>query len=191
MDDFSICAIETCGKVRWKRQWCSAHYQRWLAHGDPLSGRTPKGEPLAFLENTVISYHGKDCLIWPYVKRSGYGIVTYKGEKRLVTRVVCEAEHGPPPTPVHEASHLCGKGHLGCCNPKHLAWKTPKENNADKLTHGTHHRGEQSPRAKLTVAQVLEIRSSTKPHPELGKAYGVSRQLITDIKAGRRWSWLK
>ena len=35
-----ICSVEGCEKpvVIKKRGWCSAHYQRWYAHGDPLAG---------------------------------------------------------------------------------------------------------------------------------------------------------
>ena len=187
-----ICSIDGCGKPCKTRGWCSAHYQRWRAHGDPFGGRTPDGEPLAFLENTVVPFEGDECLIWPYAKYgNGYGTIWHNGKMRPVHRVVCEADHGPPPSPEHEAAHLCGKGHEGCCNPKHLVWKTPAENQADRQAHGTHWRGERHGNAKLTESQVFEIRSSTKTQRVLAREFGVSYQSISDIKRRKRWSWLE
>jgi hypothetical protein len=34
------CSIEGCNEAHIARSWCSSHYQRWRAHGDPLGGRT-------------------------------------------------------------------------------------------------------------------------------------------------------
>lgn len=34
-----LCAIYGCGRTVLSRGWCSKHYQRWLAHGDPLNAR--------------------------------------------------------------------------------------------------------------------------------------------------------
>lgn len=33
---------------------------------------------------------------------------------------MCELVYGKPPMPKHQAAHNCGKGNLGCINPKHL-----------------------------------------------------------------------
>lgn len=35
----SICAVDECEKVAVRREWCNAHYQRWLRHGDPTKGQ--------------------------------------------------------------------------------------------------------------------------------------------------------
>ena len=156
-----------------------------------LGAATPNGEPRAFLENTVFSFGGDECLFWPYGKSSGgYGQIWRDGKVRDVHRIACEAEHGPPPTPKHHAAHSCGKGQLGCVNRKHLEWKTPKENAADRLIHGAHNRGERHGAAKLTEAQVLEIRSSTRFQHELAAEFGVSPSLVCLIKRGKCWAWL-
>ncbi|WP_292637037.1 hypothetical protein [Mesorhizobium sp.] len=55
------------------------------------------------------------------------------GKCRRVSRLVCEEVHGPPPSPDHEAAHSCDNGDLGCATKRHLSWKTPKENTADKF----------------------------------------------------------
>ena len=42
-----MCSIEGCDKPVDSRGWCSAHYTRWLRHGDPLAGRrTPRARLL-------------------------------------------------------------------------------------------------------------------------------------------------
>lgn len=51
-----------------------------------------------------------------------------------VARLVCEMIQGPPPTPLHEASHLC-PGNWLCVNPDHLVWETHKENMARMRAH--------------------------------------------------------
>lgn len=44
-------------------------------------------------------------------------------------RVVCEFYHGPPPTPAHEAGHICPEYENSLCvNPRHVEWQTREEN---------------------------------------------------------------
>ncbi len=31
-----VCKVDGCGKRAKSRGWCSTHYNRWRAHGDPL-----------------------------------------------------------------------------------------------------------------------------------------------------------
>jgi hypothetical protein len=185
-----ICLISGCAKSATQRGWCGAHYARWRAHGHPLAGRTPNGEPRSYFETVVLNFEGNDCLIWPYGKYStGYASMYQGGAMKPVHRLVCEAFNGPPPTKQHEAAHSCGKGHKGCVNPRHLSWKTCSENHADKLRHGTHNRGERSPRAKLTPSQVLEIRAlqSTMSKCKLARLFGVSAAAVDDICRNRSW----
>lgn len=40
------CSVEGCERAAKKREWCNAHYRRWLRHGDPAAGRrAPVGGP--------------------------------------------------------------------------------------------------------------------------------------------------
>ena len=185
------CSVEGCGRAVKAYGWCEAHYRRNRKHGDPLGGGTRRGELLVFLDEVVSTFDSDECLIWPFAKDgSGYGQVRRNGKKHLAHRIVCEREHGPPPTPKHDAAHLCGKGHLGCVNRHHLEWKTRAENQADRVLHGTSNRGERSSTAKLTESQVLEIRASTKLQRELAEEYGVSSSSVNGIKLRRSWTWL-
>jgi hypothetical protein len=100
--------------------------------------------------------------------------------------------NGPPPTPEHEAAHSCGKGHEGCIAPGHLEWKTPAENTADRLVHGTHSRGERSYWAKLTEADVREILAMKGiiPQRKLAVRFGVTHQTIYKILRRQIWAWV-
>lgn len=70
-----------------------------------------------------------------------------------------------------------------------LRYDTPKGNNADKLRHGTHQRGEAQGAARLRREDVRQIRSSNLPGVTLAKQYGVSRGHICNIRRGKSWSW--
>lgn len=189
-----ICSIDGCGKPLKARGWCNAHLKRWARHGDPLAGATAQGEPLRFIMSLDHSQVGDECIKWPYATLpNGYGHLWVDGTDTLASRYVCEREHGPAPTPEHEAAHSCGKGHEGCINRRHLTWKTRVENNADKLVHGTHHRGERCPTVKLTELQVREILAlkGKMLGREVGELYGVTRWTVFSIWKRRIWSWLE
>lgn len=185
------CSVETCDKPALKRGWCQAHYERWLAHGDPRMGRVPSGEPQRYFLEVVLPYQGNDCLIWPYNRNGrGYGQVQIRGHKsKQVHRIACEIINGPPPSPDHHAAHLCGKGHLGCCTPSHTAWKTAIENQADRVLHGTHNRGERHPLAKLSMKDVERIRSlqGEMSQRHIAELFGVSQSMVSRIHKGKNW----
>lgn len=188
-----ICSIPECGKRHFGKGFCSAHYTRLTRYGDPLKTKsTPKGDLQRYYKNYVLPYDGDECLIWPYGSSSGYGEMTKDGKEGYVHRFVCEDEYGPPPTPEHQAAHSCGNGHIGCVTKRHLSWKTPKENQADRLIHGTGGRGEKHSQAKLTEEQVIEIRGYKGAEPKcvIAKRYGVTPRTISDIHRGKRWGWL-
>lgn len=189
-----ICSIPYCSKPHVSRGWCSSHYLRWKRHGDPLSGRTSQGEPLAFLEDALAA-DTDECISWPFGKGlDGRARIVLNGRKCIVSRVVCERAHGTPPTPKHEAAHSCGMGHEGCINPRHLRWATASENQKDRAEHGTHTMGERNPKAVLTESDVHQIRrliADGNTRRALAREYGVSRHTIADIAARRTWAWLE
>ena len=110
-----------------------------------------------------------------------------KNTRRRVHRLVLEAFVGDAPDGC-ECRHLNG-------NPKdnrleNLAWGTHKENMDDKIAHGTLLAGERHGSAKLTNAQVVEIRSALA-NGEQGRVvaarYGVGDNVVSRIKCGHRW----
>lgn len=140
-----------------------------------------------------LSAETDDCVVWPFWRdRKGYGLIEVGGRKFRAHRIACVKAHGQPPTPKHQAAHSCGKGHLGCINWRHLAWKSPAENAADKLVHGTDSRGEKAGTAKLTEADVLEIRRlrGVETQTALARMFGVDRSNIGLIQRRKNWGWL-
>src|SRR5690349_13216798 len=153
-----LCSIPDCGKPAHAKDYCNAHYRRFKQHGNPFGGRTPKGEPLRWIQEVALCHVGDDCLMWPFSKdRHGYGQAVVDGRHLIASRYICELVHGTPPTPRHDAAHSCGKGHDACVAPGHLSWKTRAANMEDMLIHDTHRRGERNFNAKLTEAAVIQI----------------------------------
>lgn len=189
------CAVGGCGGIIHAHGYCGKHAAKFKIYGNPLAGRDgpSPGEPLRWIAEHA-DHSGDACLPWPYeVGRHGYGTVKDNGKKRVASRVMCEIAHGPPPTPEHEAAHSCGNGHLACMNPRHLSWKTRKGNMADARAHGTWNHGEKVPSAKLTEAEVREIRrlAGTVTQEVLAQRFGVQANTISRIIARKRWAWLE
>lgn len=193
---FRACSIDDCNgnAFRIGHGLCRAHYHRLRRHGDPLMGKAMVGAAAKFFEDVVLSYEGEDCLIWPFWKsHSGYGMMDVGTVKVVVSRAVLERTDGTPPSPQHHAAHLCGKGHLGCVAKKHLKWKTPTENNADKKVHGTDTKGQRNPMCKLTEDKVRQIKAlrGSITQTEIASQFGVSFGHVSDILKGERWGWLE
>lgn len=151
------------------------------------SGRSGKGLAAAFLHANV-AYREARCLIWPYARNeNGYGQFGHRGKMRKAHRFMCELVHGPAPSPLHQAAHECGNGHLGCVNPRHLSWKTGTENQLDRTSHGR--AKPKGPRATLTAAQVDEIKAlkGQMTNTAIAERYGVHRETVGNIIRGVSW----
>lgn len=185
----NLCSIPGCGREFRARGYCSMHWRRWSETGDPLKLR---GKPLVSRRlRHLLDHMWDDCPKWPFGRsaKGGYGRLTYDGRMTFAHRVVCEMVHGPAPTPKHQAAHNCGKGYEGCFGAKCVQWKTPEENSADRIEHGTYVAGERHYRAKLNADQVQEIRLliGRAQQKDLAARYGVTRGTISDIQRGRSW----
>ena len=188
-----LCSIPDCGKPMKAKGYCANHYRRLTRNGDPLAGRTSHGEPQQFYKDVILAYEGNECLLWPYsTHRNGYGQMRVDDKLVTVSRVLCEEIKGAPPTPKHHAAHSCGNGHLACVTKRHLSWKTKADNEADKVAHGTHNRGENHPLSRLTETQVREILSLKGKETQQATAnrYGIANQTVSGIQSGKKWSWL-
>lgn len=188
-----LCSVRECSKPAIKRGFCNAHYQRWRTHGDAECGRTSLGQPVDWLQAHMRHQNG-ECLIWPFARfRSGYAHVIYEGVHMFASRAMCMLAHGEPPSPIHQAAHSCGKGAEGCVNPKHLRWKTPKENCADTLVHGTRARGQRLGRSGLSESDVLQIRALRGKllQREIAETFGVDTVTVCNIQRRKTWDWLE
>lgn len=129
------------------------------------------------------------CLIWPFVWEVDhypkYGkSVGGERERYVVSRLMCEYRHGPPPSPAHHAAHSCDRGTQGCVNPMHVSWKTPSENQLDRF------KGEAIRSKKLTQEQANEIRrlAPTTLPKDLAKRFGVTVRNIRWVVQGKTWN---
>lgn len=188
-----LCSIEGCGKKHFGKGLCNKHYRRLHFNGDVNAVKSPRGDAQEYYETVVLKYEEDVCLIWPFAKtKAGYGKVVRKGKVGHVSRFLCEDTYGPPPTPIHEAAHSCGRGHEACVTKGHLSWKTPAQNAADKFIHGTHNRGEKHVSSKLKEENVREIISlkGIETQRSLADRFGVRQQTISRIQTGKRWEWM-
>lgn len=156
-----------------------------------MNPKRGKGKGITFLRDNV-SYAGDDCLPWPMSRHpTGYGSFGFERKILYAHRVMCELVHGPAPSPAHECAHSCGKGHLGCVNPRHLSWKTRAENEQDKIAHGRSAWGVNRPRRHmLTVEKVAQIRAlgDTKTVTELSVMFNVTRSNIRKVLKYETWT---
>lgn len=186
-----LCSIPACDKSCVARGYCKTHYYRLKKYGSPTAGKETPGFARRFIYNVAISYPGDDCLVWPYARDSkGYArSILSNFKSTLAHRIVCEIVHGAPPTPKHEAAHLCGNGSGGCVNPHHLSWKNHTENMLDKMIHGTHVEGERVGSAKIKECHVLEIRATAgkMTQRKIAAIYDISQQTVSDIQTRKIW----
>lgn len=104
-----------------------------------------------------------------------------------VHRIVCSAFHGPAPYGFH-AAHINGVPSDN--RPDNLRWSSAKENERDKVRHGTNLIGSRNPASKLGESQVLDIRdriSKGSSGVELSREYGVTEACISYIKTQKGW----
>ena len=111
-----------------------------------------------------------------------------RGQRRYIHRIVLEAFVGKAGEG-QEARHL--DGNRGNARLDNLKWGSRHQNMADRVSHGTSNRGERSGAAKLTNAQVADIRARyvkrKVPQRVLAREYGVGLTTINQIIHARTW----
>ncbi|HDU8695027.1 NUMOD4 motif-containing HNH endonuclease [Morganella morganii] len=122
-------------------------------------------------------------------KANGYLVVnlTSSGGRRkqvLVHRLVIMSFLGTSPKGM-ECCHNNGDRQ----DPRlvNLRWDTRKNNHADKKIHGTWQGGENNGWHKLTVPQVIAIRTSGLSIKELSEKFSVSTSCIEQVKYFQSW----
>ena len=129
------------------------------------------------------------CWTWTgALGRNGYGtFVRANGRKTPAHRFVCEQVYGAAGSDM-DACHTCDN--RKCVNPLHLFWGTRADNMRDCAKKGRNFapKGEASPSAKLTFAQVCEMRAIWRrggiTKTALGRRFGISSMHVLKIVRG-------
>ncbi len=139
------------------------------------------------------------CWVWLKLEKhyKGYGVFRVGRCRIRAHRYAYELLTGDIPEGQH-VLHKCDNP--ACVNPNHLFLGDHQINSQDKVNKGRQVKGEQFCTAKLTEAQVLEIRSRYKSRAgvkgevnglvNLAREYGVTKGSISKIVQGKSWKHL-
>jgi HNH endonuclease len=184
-----VCAVNDCPRVASKRGWCTKHYQRWRKTGDAESPRLrgPAPTVLPWMRQVLHTTDKTQCVVKPDWAAT-YMTVRVDGHTLNAHIVMCTWAHGPKPSAKHQVAHTCGNSR--CINPYHIRWATPSENHHDKTAHGTVMLGEINPTAKITEADVIEIRQLVlmgKSQRAVAVEFNISQTNVSSIVRGKTW----
>lgn len=125
---------------------------------------------------------------WPwlgYRDKDGYGKFATERDGRRSNegahRVAVELATGERPG---RALVLHSCNNPWCVNPSHLRVGDQAANMADRRKAGNEPHGERHPNAKVTDAEVAQIRASIGPAHEVGKLFGISASQVKNIRRG-------
>lgn len=128
-----------------------------------------------------------ECWVWTANRnKAGYGrIASKRGSMEYAHRLSYMMFHGDP----GELSILHDCDNPPCVNPAHLKAGTQKDNLDDMDRRGRRIclKGEAAPAARLTEAQVLEIRASPLNQTQLARLYGLDPSTVSNIMTRKLW----
>lgn len=143
----------------------------------------------------VIKYGPDDCWLWyAHQDKDRYGRFTYvRDGKKIHARAHVyswELYVGRRVIPSLQVCHRCDNP--SCVNPAHLFLGTTQDNTQDKFEKGRQAMGESHGRAKLTEADVKEIRklfaTGNYTKQKLSDLFGVVRSVIGKIVNNQLWT---
>ena len=190
-----MCLIADCEAPVVTRGWCGKHYARWKRHGDPeYTVIRPHGLTLeeAFRWHMPGEPPAEGCWEWTSGGNGkGYG----------------QMEFGGKGLPAHAVSYQVFVGDLAdddlvrhtcdnppCVNPAHLLPGTPPDNRQDCVERGRQARGEGQHLARLTEAQVIELReryAAGQTLIALADQFGICQSAVSSVVRGETWKHLE
>lgn len=158
--------------------------------------RTFKGWMKARLRSRVQIVEGPldtDCWLFTGAQNlQGYGQIKHKQLQIGAHRFSWEAYKGPIPEGMC-VLHACDV--KPCCNPDHLFLGTNWDNTQDAIAKGLYRVvGEDNPSAKLTEAQVSQIKTMLNDgvsYKEIAMQFTISPSLVQTIKVEKIWYWVE
>lgn len=180
-----------------------ARRQQYCCYDHSVKGRYRPAGPERFWP--FVDKSG-ECWLWTgRLHEYGYGLIVWEGITTTAHRVAWVLTYGPISNDL-VVCHNCPEGdEPRCVRPDHMFLGTPKDNMQDcsrkgRIRHGDRHyfrehpellpRGERVGTAKLTEAQVIEIRkrkAAGERYVTLGRDYGVDAANIRAIVTRKTW----
>ena len=193
------CGIPDCNGPFAARDMCRKHYQRWLI-STPKNQRPPArpGASRLSIEDRfwrrVQKAGPDDC--WPWMGSRGghgHGVFWFSAERKRESShaVALELSSGVRRPPGMHCCHHCDNP--PCCNPAHLYYGTPEQNQADMVNRARNPRGIEKYNAVLSDAQVVEIRTryfAGETAAALAVEFGIQPGHLSNITRGRMWKYV-
>ena len=114
---------------------------------------------------------------------AGYPLLKRGRKQMSVARFICQKNNPDLDIDGLVVMHSCDNKR--CINPAHLSFGTDAQNIQDAIKHGLWSH------SKLTEEQVRSIRSGVLSSRETAKIFGVSQSRISQIRSGKRWTWVR
>lgn len=136
-----------------------------------------------------VEIQSNSCWLWKGTRfKKSYGMFWLNGTMRGAHRAIFLLMGKTIPKGM-VVMHLCDN--KICVNPKHLKIGTSSDNNRDTVLKGRRNnkapQGENHVRAKLSMAQVKQIRKDDRTCRFLGRLYEVNHKTIWNIKNNKSW----
>lgn len=163
----------------------------------PRPGETPlfPSHIARRLANGIMSAADGACWIWIKSKnRDGYGTLTVGGRTIHAHRLAFELSSHVI-LPGQHVRHTCDNP--PCINPAHLVAGTRSDNMQDMVRRGRHggpppaQHGGENPAAKLTPAEVAEIRRcfrSGESQASIARVFGICQSQVSNIHLRKHWA---
>ena len=122
------------------------------------------------------------------INQGGYGRIKLKKQEYLAHRLMAHLTIRPLSSDTQVVAHKCDNPR--CINPEHLFITSNTGNMADRDAKGRMSRGDIHPNAKLTTANILEIRSlyeSGISQSKIAKMFNINQVSVYNIVHKKTW----
>lgn len=143
-------------------------------------------QAITHFHRSYIPEPNSGCWLWEKALRNSYPLLEAGGYYGGAHRFSYRLYKGPIPQGMF-ICHACDVS--SCVNPDHLWVGTPKQNTRDAVAKKRFARGERQGHAKLTTANVVEIRGlkGVVSQRKLAARFGVVRTTIQAVLNERTW----
>jgi hypothetical protein len=117
----------------------------------------------------------------------GYFSIGRNGKRMKMHRYIYEINNSDIPSEL-VVRHTCDN--KSCINPEHLILGTQLDNINDRVerNRSAKQKGELNGMSKINEEDVLKIFKDTRNNDEIAKDFNISKNHVSNIKNGRRWS---